>query len=216
MSGLQRLGHGRCPSIRRKGSRQLLQVWLARVSQDEMTTQRVTLGVLGAITRAPFGTGLFIRDFLLGLEPNGAPMVDPDVGAPQADIHGAFKGAVQQVLAEDVVAQVNEQRIRQGLMSLPAADEQVLVERAKALIPLKLTAARYHSFVTYFNMLKRLGWVQGTPDPDNPGEFLEERSALQDIYAEAPPRRFYRLTPAGRGAPNDAWKNPQRALMEQA
>ncbi len=180
-----------------------------------MTTQRVVLGVEGAITKAPFGTGTFIRDFLLGNEPSGAPLIDPDIGAPQADIHGAFKGAVQQVLAEDVVAQVNEQRIRQGLPVLAVVDEEILEERAKALIPLKLTAARYHSFVTYFNMLKRLGWVQGTPDPDNPGEFLEERSAMQDVYAGAPPRRWYRLTPLGRGASNDAWKNPQRALMEQ-
>lgn len=31
-----------------------------------------------------------------------------------------------------------------------------------ARIPYKLTRMRYHSFLTYFGMLKRLGWVEPT------------------------------------------------------
>ena len=178
-----------------------------------MTTQRVTLGREGPITRAPFGTGLFIRDYLAGFGPNETDVIDPAIGAPQSVIHGAFKDAVQQVIAEDVVAQVNTQRIRQGLAALAVVDEQTLLVRAKALVPQKVTAARYHSFVTYFNMLKRLGWVEPTPDPDDLSQVLEEPSAMQDIYVGAPPRRFYRLTDRGNGASNDAWSNPQRALL---
>ena len=177
-----------------------------------MTTQRVILGTQGPTTKAPFGTGVFIRDFLLGSGPFGTAVINSDTGAPQADIHFAFKQAVQQVLGEDVVAQVNEQRIRQGLTVLAPIEEQTLLDRAKELIPVKFTAARYHSFVTYFNMLKRLGWVEATPDPNNPGQFLEQPSAMQDVYPNAPPRRFYRLTDLGVAAFNDAWRNPQRAL----
>jgi len=32
----------------------------------------------------PFGCGWFIRQFLLGYAPEGSPVVDPDIGAPQA------------------------------------------------------------------------------------------------------------------------------------
>lgn len=179
-----------------------------------MTTQRVILGTEGAITRAPFGTGVFIRDFLLGTGRDGTTVIDPDTGSPQSDIHAAFKQAVQQVLAEDVVAQVIEQRIRQGLGVLPSPEEELLLERAKELIPQKFTAARYHSFVTYFHMLKRLGWVEPTPDPDAPGQLLEERSAMQDVYSGAPPRRFYRITQLGRDAPTDEWMAPQKTIMQ--
>lgn len=34
----------------------------------------------------PFGCGWFIRKFLLGYGPNGSPKIDPETGAPQADI----------------------------------------------------------------------------------------------------------------------------------
>jgi hypothetical protein len=34
----------------------------------------------------PFGYGQFIREFLLGHGPYGSQNVDPNVGAPQADI----------------------------------------------------------------------------------------------------------------------------------
>jgi hypothetical protein len=41
----------------------------------------------------PFGCGWFIREFLLGHAPNGSPVVNPDVGAPQADIFYYYKMA---------------------------------------------------------------------------------------------------------------------------
>ena len=42
----------------------------------------------------PFGCGWFIREFLLGNGPNGSPTIDPDVGAPQADIFHHYKTAL--------------------------------------------------------------------------------------------------------------------------
>ena len=42
----------------------------------------------------PFGCGWFIREFLLGNRPNGSPNIDPDLGAPQADIFHHYKIAI--------------------------------------------------------------------------------------------------------------------------
>jgi hypothetical protein len=56
-------------------------------------------------------------------------------------------------------------------------------------IPHKYTRMRYHSFLVYFGMLKRLGWVEPTGET--------EPSAIQDDYPPAPSRVYYRLTDAG-------------------
>ncbi len=40
----------------------------------------------------------------------------------------------------------------------------------------------------------------------------EEASTYQDRYPSGPPRRYYRLTRAGRTASDAAWANPQAAL----
>ena len=53
-------------------------------------------------------------------------------------------------------------------------------------------------------MLRRLGWVELSG--------REEPSAFQDNYPEGPPRRYYRLTAAGRAAGDAAWANPRLAL----
>ena len=49
----------------------------------------------------PFGCGWFIREYLLGNGPEGAPTIDPDVGAPQADIFRYYKQALFRKYAED-------------------------------------------------------------------------------------------------------------------
>jgi DNA-binding PadR family transcriptional regulator len=40
----------------------------------------------------------------------------------------------------------------------------------------------------------------------------EERSAFQDNYPRGYPRKYYRLTDAGRAASEAAWANPFAAL----
>ena len=39
----------------------------------------------------PFGCGWFIREFLLGKGTEGSKVIDPDRGAPQADINYEYK-----------------------------------------------------------------------------------------------------------------------------
>ncbi|GAI92687.1 unnamed protein product [marine sediment metagenome] len=60
----------------------------------------------------PFGCGWFIREFLLGHGPEGAPTIDPRRGAWQSDIFYHYKGALLRAYAEDAVAYENEERIR--------------------------------------------------------------------------------------------------------
>jgi DNA-binding PadR family transcriptional regulator len=73
-----------------------------------------------------------------------------------------------------------------------------------ARTPYKSTSCRFHSFVVYFSNLQRLGWVEPTGS--------EEPSAFQDHYPPGPPRRYFRLTDAGKAASEAAWLNPRLAL----
>ena len=60
----------------------------------------------------PFGCGLFIRDFLLGKGPYGSPKIDPDIGAPQADIFRHYKLALMKATAEDRAIRTEEKRAK--------------------------------------------------------------------------------------------------------
>jgi len=140
----------------------------------------------------PFSTAWFIIEHLKGNGPAGSPRIDPNVGAPQVDIHRAYKEALHRVWAEDMVALDEEERLRKGLppFSIEEAEErtQYYLER----IPYKLTRMRYASFTRYFAHLKRLGYVEETG--------REEPSLVQQSYPPAPPRRYFRLTEAGKRA----------------
>ena len=148
----------------------------------------------------PFGCGWFIREFLLGLGPNGAPRIDPDAGAPQADIFYHYKMALLRATAQDRATREEERRARHGKRPIRPEEIERLTERYLAGMPYKATGCRYHSFVVYFSNLQRLGWVEFTG--------REESSAFQDHYPPGPSRRYYRLTPAGRVASNAAWSDP--------
>lgn len=137
----------------------------------------------------PFGCAQFIISFLKGEGPNGSAKIDPGVGAPQTDIRYEYKQALHRSIAEDMVAREEEKRIARKLPPLTA--EQAELKRAAYFerLPGKFISTRYHSFLVYFGLLKRLGWVE-------PGK--EEPSTIQEYYPAAPPRRYYRLTTAGR------------------
>jgi len=79
-----------------------------------------------------------------------------------------------------------------------------LTKRYLELMPYKAQGCRFHSFIVYFSALRRLAWVEATGK--------EEPSIFQDHYPPGPPRRYFRLTDAGKSAPETAWANPQRAL----
>jgi len=152
----------------------------------------------------PFGCGWFIREFLLGHGPEGSAVIDPDNGAPQADIFYHYKTALHRAYADDTVAWENEERIRKGKPIYTPEEYTERVAWFLSRIPYKLFKCRFHSFVVYFSNLQRLGWVEPTG--------FEEPSAFQDHYPPGPPRRYFRLTDGGRNASDRQWSNPLLAL----
>ena len=152
----------------------------------------------------PFGCGWFIREFLIGHSPNGSPRIDPEAGAPQADIFYHYKTALIKATTLDRATRREEMQARREKRAISPEEIERLTERYLARIPYKTTSCRYHSFVVYFSNLQRLGWVEFTGK--------EEASAFQDHYPPGPARRYYRLTKAGREAGDAAWSNPHLAL----
>jgi hypothetical protein len=152
----------------------------------------------------PFGCGWFIREFLMGHGPNGSPRIAPEVGAPQADIFHHYKMALIKATALDRATRVEERRARRGKRPIAPDNIEKLTERYLTRMPYKAQGCRFHSFVVYFSNLQRLGWVEPTG--------REEKSAFQDYYPPGPPRRYFRLTDAGKAASEAAWANPLFAL----
>ena len=152
----------------------------------------------------PFGCAWFIREFLVGNGPMGSPRIDPDAGAPQTDIHCCYKEALHRAYAEDMVVWEEEERIREKLAPLTIEEAEERTRYYLERIPYKLTRMRYASFTRYFSHLKRLGYVEET------GE--EELSLVQESYPPAPPRRYYRLTAAGRKATEEELSDPVMTL----
>jgi len=152
----------------------------------------------------PFGCGWFIREFLLGHGPEGSPQIDSRVGAPQAEVFYHYKTALRQATALDRATRAEERKARQKKRSIDPDRIESLTRNYLARMPYKARGCRFHSFVVYFSTLQRLGWVEATG--------LEEPSAFQDNYPLGPPRKYFRLTAAGREAGDAAWSNPQQAL----
>jgi hypothetical protein len=152
----------------------------------------------------PFGCGEFIRGFLLGYGPNGSPRIDPDIGAPQADIFREYKMALMRATALDRATRAEEKRAKKEKRPINPDNIERLTERYLARMPYKAQGARFHSFVVYFSNIQRLGWVEPTGQ--------EEPSSFQQHYPAGPPRRYFRLTKAGREASDEAWSDPHSAL----
>ncbi len=152
----------------------------------------------------PIGTALFIRDFLLGLGPFDTPRIEPERGAPQAEIFLHYKDTLRRQFALDVATREEEARAKREKRPIDPEKIEEWAEFYLKRVPYKLTAMRYHSFVVYFSNLQRLGWVEPT------GE--EEPSAFQDNYPPGPPRRYFRLTDKGRAAADPLWSNPLMTL----
>ncbi len=71
----------------------------------------------------------------------------------------------------------------------------------------KSTHMRYHSFLMYFGILKRLGWVEATGET--------EPSSIQENYPPARERVYYRLTKSGIEASEELWANPLFTLYPE-
>ena len=152
----------------------------------------------------PFGCGWFIREFLMGRGPYGSLKIDPKVGAPQADIFHHYKISLMRATALDRATRTEEKQAKRERRPINPDNIEKLTKRYLARMPYKAQGCRYHSFVVYFSNLVRLGWVEATG--------REEPSQFQDNYPKGQPRKYYRLTKAGRKASATAWANPNIAL----
>ena len=152
----------------------------------------------------PFGCGWFIREFLLGHALEGSPVIDPDIGAPQADIFYHYKMTLRRATALDRATRMEERKARREKRSISPDNIDELAGKYLARMPYKSNGCRYHSFVVYFSTLRRLGWVEPSG--------YEEPSSFQDNYPPGPSRKYYRLTQAGLEAGDTAWANPHSTL----
>ncbi|MBA7564527.1 hypothetical protein ES708_06190 [subsurface metagenome] len=152
----------------------------------------------------PFGCGWFIREFLLGNSPNGSLKIDPAVGAPQADIFYHYKMTLMKATALDRATRAEERRAHKEKRTISLDNIEALTSKYLSRMPYKANGCRYHSFVVYFSNLQRLRWVEPTGQ--------EEPSTFQEHYSPGPPRKYFRLTKAGKKANDSAWANPHRAL----
>ena len=152
----------------------------------------------------PFGCGWFIREFLLGRGPDGSQAIDPEIGAPQADIFFHYKRALMRATAMDQATREEEKRARREKRPIDPTSIEKLAKQYLSRMSYKSRGCRFHSFVVYFSNLQRLNWVESSG--------REEPSSFQGHYPPGPPRRYFRLTDAGRAASETAWTNPQRAL----
>ena len=155
----------------------------------------------------PFGCGWFIWEYLLGKGPYGSPKIDPTVGAPQADIFHEYKMALMKATAVDRATRMEEKVARREKRPINSDHIGSLAERYLGRMSYKGQGCRFHSFVVYFSTIQKLGWVEATG--------REEPSAFQEHYPPGPPRRYFRLTKAGKEASDTAWSNPHRALYDE-
>lgn len=154
----------------------------------------------------PFGCGWFIREFLLGNGPEGSRAVDPQQGAPQADINFEYKEALARATARERTERIIS-RLVVGGKDVTEEQAEDIYERELKKLSRKFTHMRYHSFLMYFGVLKRLGWVEITNET--------EPSAIQENYPPAPERTYYRLTKKGIKAGDESWSNPLFTLYPE-
>ena len=154
----------------------------------------------------PFGCGWFIREFLLGNGPEGSKAIDPRRGAAQADINYEYKEALARATAREHAERIISRMVLSGT-DVTEEEADRIYQRVLKKISRKFTHMRYHSFLMYFGVLKRLGWVEVTDQT--------EPSAIQDNYPQAPERVYYRLTKQGVDAGEVLWSNPLFTLYPE-
>jgi hypothetical protein len=147
----------------------------------------------------PFGCGWFIREYLLGNGPEGSTKIDSIRGAAQVDINYEYKEALARATARDRAERIISDMVVKETDVTEEEAEKIYQKELKR-VSRKFTHMRYHSFLMYFGVLKRLGWVEITTET--------ETSSIQDNYPPAPFRVYYRLTKKGTKAGKELWANP--------
>ncbi len=94
-----------------------------------------------------------------------------------------------------------------GGVDVTEEEAEKIYQRELKRVSRKFTHMRYHSFLMYFGVLKRLGWVETTNET--------EPSSIQDNYPPAPQRVYYRLTKNGVEAGEELWSNPLFTLYPE-
>jgi len=158
----------------------------------------------------PIGTALFIRDFLKGDGPFDTPKIDPARGSPQSEIFLHYKDTLRRQFALDTAVREEEKEAKREKRPISPEKIEARAEFYLARIPYKLTAMRYHSFVTYFGNLQRLGWVELTGEEEPSAAQQIERGIVRNPKGQL--RVYFRLTDKGRAAPDPEWSNPLMTL----
>ena len=151
----------------------------------------------------PFGTAWFIIEFLKGNGPEDSKRIDPAIGAAITDIHYEYKSALHRAHAQDAAVREEEERARREKRPISPEKIEERTQFYLERIPYKELKMRHHSFVSYFGMLKRLGWVE---------ESREEPSGPQEYHPHFQPRRYFRLTDKGRAVTMPELSDPIMTL----
>ncbi len=131
--------------------------------------------------------GLFIRDYLI-----------QEGEAVLTDIFQAYKT----LLREDFLIKLHERK-------------DYSEEKINKLAETKYKSAKrfgptYQSFANYFNTLKRLGWVEATGETEESLVQMRKTDSESKAPGEPQPRKWFRLTPKGMTAPQEAWQDPMK------
>ena len=154
----------------------------------------------------PFGCGWFIREYLAGNGPEGSTKIDPARGKPQVDIAFEYKETLARVTARERAERIISDKVVKKV-NVSEEDAEEIYQRELKKVSRKFTHMRYHSFLMYFGVLKKLNWV--APSGEN------EDSGIQDNYSAAPNRIYYRLTQEGKAARDELWSNPLFTLYPE-
>ena len=154
----------------------------------------------------PFGCGWFIREYLAGVGPEGSTKIDPARGAPQVDIAFDYKETLVKVTARERAERIISDKVIKKV-DVSEAEAEEIYQRELKKVSRKFTHMRYHSFLMYFGVLKKLNWVERTG--------ISEDSGIQDNYSNAPNRIYYRLTQEGKAAGDELWSNPLFTLYPE-
>ena len=154
----------------------------------------------------PFGCGWFIREYLLGRGPEGSRKIDPKLGATQVDICFEYKETLAKVTARERAERIISDKV---IKKIDVSEEEAedIYQRELKKVSREFTHMRYHSFLMYFGVLKKLHWVELSG--------VTEGSGIQDNYSAAPSRVYYRLTAVGKAAGDELWSNPLFTLYPE-
>ena len=127
-------------------------------------------------------------------------------GAAQADICYQYKEGIARATGHAHAEKIISDLVVNGA-DVSEEEAERIYQRELKKVSRKFTHMRYHSFLMYFGVLKRLGWVETTSET--------EQSSLQDNIPAAPQRVYYRLTQKGIEAGTELWSNPLFTLYPE-